>query len=303
MVALPEQLGRVPSPSADTMPATGPRVLTLGRFQLLAPPRAGGGEILLPSQQVAGLFKYLLAASYCRRSRDDCAGFLFGRRAGEDTAWARHRLSDIACKLRATLDRAAPSPGAGHYLDVSRDAIALKVTGEEEHPGELYVDALAFRRFADRALAALDHGDDPTDVAEAALALYEGGFLADDRADIFEARRQEYEDRWTSLLLRLAYDELRRDRLYRALAHLDRLLSALPCHVDAAALAMAARALTGDRFGALRTYNSLQRHLKARRAYAPAAMPRDLREVILADGPVESWLAHWARTRGFPDMP
>ncbi|MBX6343335.1 MAG: AAA family ATPase, partial [Thermomicrobiaceae bacterium] len=134
---------------------------------------------------------------------------------------------------------------------------ALRLTGAQLTlcpPGPLWIDAEAFAR----AAAAARASGDPAG-CEAALALYTGDLLPEDRYEDWAAgRREALRGEWLGLLGRLARLEEERGRYRAAIAALETLVVAEPADEAAHVGLMRLYALTGERQRALAQYGQLR---------------------------------------------
>src|SRR3954454_16828944 len=179
------------------------------------------------------------------------------------------------------LETAAPRlHKAAHYARrVLGDAGAVVLAGDTVSlfpDADVVVDTEAFERRAERALAAVDGGD-PGDgsgatAAAAAADLWTGDLLP---ADPYEVWLEAPRDR----LRRLHREVLRRAGSWSELARTD------PAE-EQASLAVARRlAAHGDRRGALRQLERLERALRGELGVTPGAAVASLRaELLAADG-------------------
>ncbi len=167
-----------------------------------------------------------------------------------------------------TLDEATPKlHKAAHF---ARRALgvpgAIVLRGEQvsllpEIP--LTVDALQFEELARQAMAREDVA-----AAHAALSLYRGDLLPDDRYDVWaEARREQ---------LRLLHlDLLRLDRRWEAIVELE------PTDEPAHVAIMRRHAANGDRHAALRQFERLDRSLRGELGLSPGLEAVTLRDELL----------------------
>jgi predicted ATPase/DNA-binding SARP family transcriptional activator len=144
-------------------------------------------------RHVAALFKCLLGAPGYRMLREQLVDALF---ADRDPAAGAKALRATTYLLRKVLDR--PEAGASHIQ--SEGEWLLLAPQLHAGPPADWLDADAFDHAADAAL----HGNHVA-ACQAALALYGGEYLPDDRyEDWAQARRQELRLRHIALLLHCA---------------------------------------------------------------------------------------------------
>jgi DNA-binding SARP family transcriptional activator len=125
-------------------------------------------------------------------------------------------------------------------------------------------------------------------VAEAALALYRGPFLALERySEWASTARQHYQRLWTTLLKRMAYTDLAERRMDHAILQL---IDATPDDEDAVHLSMVAHAVTGRRGEALRIYHALREHLAQALGSQPKPELRALSEDICSGASIDDLL-------------
>lgn len=168
----------------------------------------------------------------------------------------RHTLHLARRALRTPTDTAALVDIVPHA-----ERLVLRATGSED--GQLWIDIDAFE------LAAADaRGADDAQRLQAALDLYTGELLPDDRyEDWTTTRREQLHALFISLLFELArlHEAAREDAV--ATGALRRIIEIDPAHEDAAFALMNLYARMGQRTQALREYqrlrNALQRELDA----------------------------------------
>jgi DNA-binding SARP family transcriptional activator len=176
-----------------------------------------------------------------------------------DLVWPDDTLDQAAPKLHKAAHfarRALAGPGS---LVVRGDTVLLWPDAD------LTVDAVRFEDLARRALADADVG-----TARAALALYAGELLPDDRYESWAGERREH-------LRQRQLDLLRLDGRWDAVLELD------PSDEQAHLAIMRRHAADGDRHAALRQYERLDRTLRRELGVAPSAAAMGLREHLLAE--------------------
>ncbi len=261
-----------PSASAPAAPVPAPalQVKTLGGFAVWR------GETPIPaaawsSRRALALFKCLLGAPGQRLPREQAIELLWPDVAPEKGAT---NLRTTAYLLRRILG----GPGAsGGYLRSEGEVVTLAPAGTAPPPDD-WLDAAAFVRAADRALAGRDAA-----MCRAALALYGGEYLPEDPYEAWaaaprEALRRQYLD----LLLHLAGLSAAQGELDEAEACLRRALATEPGHEGAAGTLMGLLAARGERGEALRVYRAAATALEDELGLAPDAEMRGLRARLLA---------------------
>jgi DNA-binding SARP family transcriptional activator len=152
-----------------------------------------------------------------------------------------------------------------------------------EPAGSLTVDLLDFEAAAARARGS----GDPL-AHEAALALYTGDLLPEDRyEDWATARRESAHGTWQQLLLDLGQLHADRREWDRAIDLLERITADSPTHEEAHAILMRSYALNGQRDQALRRYEQLSAALLRDLQVAPESTTQALYAAILAGRPFE----------------
>jgi predicted ATPase/DNA-binding SARP family transcriptional activator len=146
---------------------------------------------------------------------------------------------------RRAIDPAAAA--RAHYLSLHDEVVALGPAGA------LWIDAEAFE-----AAAAAAHGRQDPLALRAALDLYAGDLLPDDRfADWTERQREVLRAEYLALLTELAALHEARGEYAAAIAVLDRVVVQEPAHEAAHTALMRSYARAGHRHRALRQYQQL----------------------------------------------
>lgn len=192
----------------------------------------------------------------------------------EPTA-ATNNLHQALHIARKALQSTAPRAYQSHYLNLKDEILSL---GPEE---ALWVDVDAFQAAA--SLARLS--DDPAKY-DAALDLYTGDLLPDDRyeewaAEPREALRQEY----LRVLMRLARLHVARGVTEQAVQALRRVISSEQTHEEAYLALMRLYAAGGERRQALYQYQLLEESLRRELGIEPSEEARNLRDAI-AEGDI-----------------
>jgi predicted ATPase/DNA-binding SARP family transcriptional activator/DNA-binding CsgD family transcriptional regulator len=250
----------------------------LGGFQVAV----GGAQ--LPAdrwrrRRVADLLKLLALAPGHTLVRDEVMDLLWPDLAPDAAA---NNLRYTAHALRLAL---RPSSGSAPSVQAHGDRLVLA-------PGwRVMTDVAAFEEAADEA-----RRSGSADDIEAALALYAGELLPEDRyADWAAARRAGLRAASLALLIDLARVREARGEPDAAIAALQQLVAAEPAHEPAHVALMRLYALTGWHSLALRQWARLEAGLRDELDAVPAPESRRLHLDILAgrfppaveDGPAE----------------
>ncbi len=272
------------------------RIITLGRFRVLLPKLAGGGEPKWGNPQTRMLLKCLVAAQGQQLTCDQAIELLWPE---SDPERGRIRLRDTLSKLRRALEPYQRAYDRSSYVVSDRDTVSLVLDEDESEGSGIWLDCEAFERLAYTALGELERGGDARATASAALALYNGPFLPTDLyCDWSRACRENCARLWSVLVRRLSYAEASARNLDRAIILLGKLIDAVPDDEESIYLAMALHAKAGRRAEALRMYAALSAHLDTNLATAPNRELHALREAIRADRPMDAVLARL--TNGSP---
>lgn len=165
-----------------------------------------------------------------------------------------------------------PRPRTGTLLRLRQQIVAL------ESPTPLWVDADAF----DDAAASARLGTDPLRY-EAAINLYGGDLLPDDRYEDWAANRREaLGANYQALLLAVAQLYVSQDNPTAAIDAFHRVLASEPAHEEAHIRLMRLYALTGQRHHAMRQYERLREALRRELEMLPCQESRSLYDDILA---------------------
>ena len=250
------------------------RVRTLGGFVVWR----SGEEVPARSwgrRQAAALFKALLGAPGYRVHREQLLELLVPEAAPAEAAkWLRATLY----LLRRILD--APGAAASH-VQTQGELVVLVPALEGEGAAD-WLDAEAFARTATAALAGRDAA-----LCRAALHLYGGEYLPDDRyADWAERRREELRGLHLALLLSLADLSAAAGAGEEAVRCLRSVLAVDRCHEDAGRALLALLAEEGRRSEALAVYRELAAALAEEVGQPPAPETRAVHARLLATAPV-----------------
>jgi predicted ATPase/DNA-binding SARP family transcriptional activator len=269
-------------------PAESPQPL---RLQLLGGFRAAVGEREIDPRawklrRAAAIVKLLALAPERRLHREQMIDLLW---PDLDPEVAAHNLNQALYVARRVLEPSLGRKQPSRYLPLQGQVLALcpDVT--------LDLDVAAFEAAADRA----NHGDDPAAVP-AALALYSGELLPDDRyEDWASARREALRARFHGLLLALAGSRERDGCHDEAIAALARLVADEPTHEAAHVGLMRLYALTGQRARALKQYQQLHEVVGRELAVAPdPASERLYQEILTGRFPPTGTTGQAPRTTG-----
>jgi predicted ATPase/DNA-binding SARP family transcriptional activator len=232
------------------------------------------GALLPPAhwrrRNVAALFKCLLGAPGHRLLREQLVDMLFSDR--EPAAGAR-ALRATTYLLRQILDR--PEARASH-VQGDGDWLMLAPRLNAEPPAD-WLDADAF----DRAAGAALHGNQ-TAACHAALALYTGEYLPDNRyEDWAQARREQLRLRNIALLLHCAALHYKEGEADEAVRCLRDVLAVDATNEDAARALMRAFAARGRYSEAFQVYRDLDRAVREELDDEPAPETRSLRLALM----------------------
>lgn len=181
-------------------------------------------------------------------------------------------------------------------MESDQGVIRLKIKSEGARSPGIWVDALMFEKATTQlALAApgWEHDTGWRALAEAALSLYRGPFLAMDRyGDWAEPARERFHRLWAGLIRRMCQADLINRNIGRALWLASDLLDADPDDQDAVYLAMVVHAAAGLRHKALQIYAAAATRLSLAldRALSPAM--QQLKDVILTGQPLDHLIAN-----------
>lgn len=165
------------------------------------------------------------------------------------------------------------SPGGSPYVKLGRDEVALC-------PAQpVWIDVEAF----EEAAAAARHGDDPA-ACEAALRLYTGDLLPEDRyEDWAQHRRERLREQYLALLVTLARLSEERGDPRRAIELLRRVVTEEPLHEEAHRALMGTYGRAGQRHEAMRQYRRLTEVLHEGLGTVPDGATLRLYEQLLAE--------------------
>lgn len=177
-----------------------------------------------------------------------------------DLLWPGLSVDEAAPRLHKAAHFARRAMGSADSLVLSGDVVAA-------WPGQqVCVDAEEFERVAQAALARADQA-----ATDRALALYHGDLLPD---DLYEAWTETPRERLRGL---------RRD-LLRLGQHWEAILAVDPADEEAHVSIMRRLADKGDRLGALRQYERLERALSAELGLSPGPKALALRSALVRQG-------------------
>ena len=249
------------------------RVRTLGGFAVWR-----GGTPVPAAQwgrkKAVALFKALLGAPGYQLHREQLLDLLLPE---AEPAEAARTLRSTLYLLRRVVD--IPGAPASH-VQTRGELLTLQPVLEGE-PADDWLDAAAFARSAREALAKRDQG-----LCRAALALYTGEYLPEDRYEPWaERQREELASQHLAVLLCLADLSRAVGEREEALRCLRTVLAADPCHEDAARDLMVLLAAEGRRGEALEVYRTLASALEEELGEAPGRETRAVRARLLAEAP------------------
>ena len=195
-------------------------------------------------RKAKSLLKILALAPQHRLHREQIMEMLW---PDLDSSAAANNLHKALHVARRVLEPSLPSKGSSSYLQLQQDFVMLVL------PGASRIDAEAFALEAQAARLAQD-----PDVYEAALRLYAGDLLPEDRSEDWVAgRRETLKALQSSLLLELAALYERHDQVDKAIEALRQAVANDPVNEDAHMRLMRLLARTGQRSLALRHYRQL----------------------------------------------
>jgi DNA-binding SARP family transcriptional activator len=204
-----------------------------------------------------------------RLAREQVLDLLWPEFEAEAASNNLHRTLHAA---RRILEPGSPAAPASAYLRLEANAVSLQAHGG------LWVDVEAFQL----ACAVARETGQPAAYG-AALELYRGDLLPEDRYEDWAApRREALRTRYVDLLLDLAHVQERRAEPWAAIRSLERLVATEPGHEEAQVGLMRLYALAGQRHRAVRQFQSLVDTLKRELDADPEPATRRLCEDILA---------------------
>jgi DNA-binding SARP family transcriptional activator len=157
------------------------------------------------------------------------------------------------------------------YLHIQAELLALR------SPASLWIDVDAFE-----AAAAEAHRTRDPEAYHAAIELYAGDLLPEDRYEDWAAdRREELRGEYGALLVELARLHESRSEYVPAIDALRRLAASDPAHEEARVALMRLYALAGQRHQALRQYQQLREALQRELGAEPDAASQRLYQEIL----------------------
>ncbi|MBM3267461.1 MAG: ATP-dependent transcriptional regulator, partial [Candidatus Sericytochromatia bacterium] len=183
--------------------------------------------------------------------------------------------------LNKALEPDRPSGREPRHIIRQGTAYALR------HGDDLSLDVAEFERLLDAAGVLEATGEDPGDVAERALGLYDGDFLAEfiEYGDWCDRERERLAARFADHAVRHARRLLGRGDAEGAARSAGRLLDLDPCAEPAYRLLMAAQYRLGDRTAALRTYERCAETLERELGVEPMPETELLRAAIVERRP------------------
>lgn len=257
--------------------AVGPKTIEEGRWRL---------------QKAASLVKLLALAPGHRLHREQIIELLWPKLEPKAAANNLHQALHVA---RRTLEpEAAVAPS---YLHLRAELLELCPNSV------LWVDVEAFEEAAEMARRSHEPG-----AYRAAVELYAGDLLPDDRYDEWaEERREALRFLYLSVLVEMARLHEERGDVGEAIKALQEVAATEPTHEGAQASLMRLYALSGQRYLALRQYKWLVQTLGRELDAEPEAESRRLYEELSAILPVEAMtnvdIGHMAATGCIIDLP
>ncbi len=235
-------------PSSSLLPAEETAPLTI---HLLGPFRVScGGDFIRDDawrlRKMKTLIKLLALAPSHQLHREQLLDLLWPELKPEDAA---HNLHQTLYVARRTLE---PKGKRDHYLQLQDEVVVLSPHAP------LWVDVDAFEAAAEQA-----RRQKTIEAYRAALDLYEGDLLPEDRYDDqINRRREALCDSHHALLLALAALYETHKQYEQARAALEQLIASDPAHEEAQRALMRVLALGGHRQQALRQYQALREALQ-----------------------------------------
>ena len=270
----------MPVPPPAPTPAPVLRVRTLGGFALWR------GPVAVPAgawsrRKAAALFKCLLDAPGHRLGREEAADLLWPEAGPTEAANSLKVTIHHLRRILSTGDTSPAPPGGGSpYLRSEGDRLWLVAapSGESASAGVGWWDAEVFAQAAHAALASRDRR-----ACEAALALYTGEYLPDDRYEGWAAvRRDRLRDLHITLQVLLGTLYLEEQRPEQAIGAFQAVLSLDPCHEEATRALIRLYGAAGRQVEATRAYRALVKALQADLGIGPDAPTRMLHQDLLA---------------------
>jgi DNA-binding SARP family transcriptional activator len=236
----------------------------------------GGFRVLVGSRVIDDVEWRLRKAKTLVKLLTLAPGHRLHREQMMDVLWRDLDPEAAGNNLRKTLHvaRRALEPSASdtsRYLNMEDGLLALR------SPGALWIDVEAFR-----AAAAEAHRTHDVEAYHAAIELYTGDLLPEDRYEDWAAdRREELREEYGALLVELARLHESQDDHTLAIDALRRLVASDPAHEEARVGLMRLYALAGQRHQALRQYQQLWEALRRELGAEPDAASQRLYQEIL----------------------
>jgi predicted ATPase/DNA-binding SARP family transcriptional activator len=177
--------------------------------------------------------------------------------------WPDLTLAEAAPRLHKAAHFARTAIGVPDGVVLTGESVVLLPTAE------VAIDVERFERASDAAARAVADGTDPLRAAQEAVDRYRGDLLPE---DVYETWAEEARER-----LRLRYLEL-----LRLTERWEELVAADPTNEEAHLRLVHRLATHGDRHGALRHYEHMERVLRDELGVTPGETARALREAVLA---------------------
>jgi DNA-binding SARP family transcriptional activator len=257
-------------------PDLGPNGVTAGDPDTLRIYLLGGFRVSVGSRTVDDAEWRLRKAKTLVKMLALAPGYRLHREQVMDMLWRDLGPESAGNNLRKTLHiaRRALEPSASdasRYLHLQEELIALRP------PGALWIDVDAFE-----AAAAEAHRTHDPEAYHAAIELYAGDLLPEDRYEDWAAdRKEELREEYGALLVELARLREARNEHPLAIDALRRLVASDPAHEEARVGLMRLYALAGQRHQALRQSQQLREALRRELGAEPDAANERLYQEIL----------------------
>lgn len=249
---LVDRLKRIPPPPL--------RIVTLGSFEVWQGKRQVSARAL-HKRRARELLALLLLAPTHTLSFEQVAEALWRDKA---PAAAQALFHQATSTLRRALEPELPDKFPSRYLHVEEGQITLHLP-----PGS----TIDFQEFEAHCRA---------ENWDAALALYHGDLLPDDRyAEWATLLRERFKRLYLTALLVTAHRQMQAGQAREALETCYRILELDPWQEDAVLLGMQACLAFNDRAGAVRLYRELERTLREELNTTPQAALRELYRSLL----------------------
>ncbi len=220
------------------------------------------------TNRLQSLLAFLALHSDSPQPREQLAALLWPE---SEESQARTNLRQLLHHLRRAL------PAGCNLLETDNRAVLWR------RDPECFIDIAEFNRALDRATASSRSGDVAAEreALEEAARLYQDDLLRGLFDEWVEPEREQYRQRLSQVLSRLAaLLEERRDYA-AAISHAERLVTHDPLRETHHQMLIRLHAANGDRASALRAYHQCMRVLRRELAVEPEAATRELFERVL----------------------